>query len=500
MPSEGLGGLALILAAGAVIMLTGPAAIAWSSARHQEDFPPTMKVGDTLDAEDAEDADTPSPPAATAGPTVLPALPPATTKAPASPPGAPPSPGRRSRAEGDGRAAAPRAGESTTPVHRLPTATGRVARPSVAAATTPSTLPRTATAPTTTTPTTTTPTTTAVPPATATAAPPGTASVTGTGAQEPPPTTFPSEENTLYGSFETSDPLDVSGWHSGASGRSAIDGSFGTWRGKPVQVIAIWGDTSAREQTEISALREVDGFTGDVDVAVGGLAPGESWAKAAEGAYSDRWRQAARTIAAHRSGSAGTTYVRFAHELNGDWFTWKVNSGNVEAFKSAWRSFHDILAEEYPAAKLVFSPNNGTHSDVTVSDMYPGDDVVDVIGVDFYDGWPAIEDQSDWDEALYATDEGDQPRGVGAWLRFAEAHGKPLSFPEWGLRKGDHPAFIKGMHDFLTANAARPGQVGGKVVYDAYFDIAHERNTGFTLTGSANPQAARMYRSLVWGS
>ena len=302
------------------------------------------------------------------------------------------------------------------------------------------------------------------------------------------------------GTTQQAQPFDVSGWRSGASGKSAIDGSFGSWRGKPVQVIAIWGDTTAEEQTEISALGAVDGFDGDLDVAVGALAEGESWERAAQGAYADRWRQAAKTIAAHRSGKPGTTYVRFAHELNGSWFDWKVTSGNLAAFKTAWRLYHDILAQEYPAAKLVFSPNNGSHSDVPVSDIYPGDELVDVIGVDFYDGWPSVTSQEDWDKVLYATEKGDQPRGVGAWQRFAAAHGKPLSFPEWGLQKGDHPAFIKAMHEFLSANAARPGDVAGKVVYDVYFDIAHGGNKGFMLTGSANPQSAQLYRSLQWGS
>ena len=292
----------------------------------------------------------------------------------------------------------------------------------------------------------------------------------------------------------------TAGWHSGASGDSASSGLFSTWRGKPIQVAATWGDTSADDQTRVTSLDAYNGFDGDMDVAIGALAPGDTWAQAAQGAYSERWRAAVRSIAARRSGKAGTTYVRFAHELNGDWFTWKVLPGDLEAFHAAWRLYRGILAQEFPAAKLVFSPSNGSHNGVPVEQLWPGDDVVDVVGVDFYDGWPDVTSPSDWDANLN-TMQGSDPYGVGSWQAFAARHGKPLSFPEWGLRSGDHPAFIQGMHDFLAAHAAQPGSsdVAGKVVYDIYFDIANGGNGAFMITSGANPQAAALYRSLSWG-
>ena len=292
----------------------------------------------------------------------------------------------------------------------------------------------------------------------------------------------------------------TAGWHSGASGESASSGMFGTWRGKPIQVAATWGDTSADDQTRVTSLDAYNGFDGDMDVAIGALAPGDTWAQAAQGAYVERWRAAVRSIAARRSGKAGTTYVRFAHELNGDWFDWKVRPGDVDAFHTAWRLYRGILAQEFPAAKLVFSPSNGSHNGVPVEQLWPGDDVVDVVGVDFYDGWPDITSQADWDANLN-TMQGADPYGVGSWQSFAARHGKPLSFPEWGLRAGDHPAFVQGMHDFLAAHAAQPGStdVAGKVVYDVYFDIANGGDGAFMITSGANPRAAALYRSLSWG-
>jgi hypothetical protein len=67
----------------------------------------------------------------------------------------------------------------------------------------------------------------------------------------------------------------------------------------------------------------------------------------------------------------------------------------------------------------------------SVADAYPGDDMVDIVGVDFYDMYPAYPDRAAWDAGFRSTQNGG-PRGLGTWLEFAKAHGKRLSVPEWG--------------------------------------------------------------------
>ena len=84
---------------------------------------------------------------------------------------------------------------------------------------------------------------------------------------------------------------------------------------------------------------------------------------------------------------------------------------------------------------------------------YPGDDVVDIIGVDIYDRdeWPTR--QLDLD---YCRD-------------LAKRHRKPMSVPEWGIwlpSNGDNPAFIHNMADWLeTAPATGPASLA----YNCYF-------------------------------
>lgn len=80
-------------------------------------------------------------------------------------------------------------------------------------------------------------------------------------------------------------------------------------------------------------------------------------------------------------------YLRFAHEMNGNWYPW---SGDPVAYQQAWRRVQSIFTQV--GAKnvhWVFSINaENVPADNHYSRYYPGDDLVDVIGVDGYN-WGA---------------------------------------------------------------------------------------------------------------
>jgi hypothetical protein len=89
--------------------------------------------------------------------------------------------------------------------------------------------------------------------------------------------------------------------------------------------------------------------------------------------------------------------VRFAHEMNGGWYPWsEQRNGNSKGeFARAWRHIHDIFEKE-GADNVMWSwaPNvNRYLRNVSLSQLYPGDDYVDVIGfsgysvsdIDFFD-------------------------------------------------------------------------------------------------------------------
>ena len=92
-------------------------------------------------------------------------------------------------------------------------------------------------------------------------------------------------------------------------------------------------------------------------------------------------------------------YLRFAHEMNGDWYPWGVNAnGNTSAqYKAAWIHVHDIFRQEGATnVRWVWAPSaevfgNGT----TLNEVYPGDNYVDWVALDGYN-WGDTRSWSEW--------------------------------------------------------------------------------------------------------
>ncbi|HEY6794952.1 MAG TPA: glycosyl hydrolase [Kineosporiaceae bacterium] len=287
------------------------------------------------------------------------------------------------------------------------------------------------------------------------------------------------------------------GWASGVADTAAETDAFGTWRGSPVRAVAVWSDTDADAQTALSAVTAYAGYTGDLDVAVGALVRGETWEQAASGQFVQRWTTAMRTLRGMRAGK-GITYVRIAHECNGDWMAWGVNAANLAAYQAGYRLYASIVRKEFPEARLTWSPNGGNHTDVSIDQLYPGDDVVDVVGPDIYDGYPEVTSAGVWKESSSAWSTPHSPKGLAAWRVWAARRGKPIALPEWGLPYGDHPDFIKGVHDLMAAHPGQKGAVSnaGRFVYDVYFNAERK----FKIYNGPNGASGALYRSLTWGS
>jgi len=89
-----------------------------------------------------------------------------------------------------------------------------------------------------------------------------------------------------------------------------------------------------------------------------------------------------------------------------------------------------------------------------LSEIYPGSDVVNIIGIDAYDtGNIGNTAAARWNEALNGPD------GIQAVVNFAAAQGKPISIPEWGVSPvaqsegfGDDPMFVNGIASAVRDN------------------------------------------------
>src|SRR3954447_24391925 len=161
------------------------------------------------------------------------------------------------------------------------------------------------------------------------------------------------------------------------------------------------------------------------------------FAQCAAGAFDDAFRQVGANLQA--AGAQGTV-VRLGWEANigSDNHPWGVDGPDqVPAYKGCWRRAALALKAGGPGLNIEWTNAKKTQNRALhVLDMYPGDDVVDVIGVHYYDSGPEKNTQAVWDKYYTITFNGG-PWGLSTWLDFAKSRGKKLGIGEWGLWRRD---------------------------------------------------------------
>ncbi len=259
----------------------------------------------------------------------------------------------------------------------------------------------------------------------------------------------------------------------------AGDGTFGTWRGRPLDIVATWADDDANMVNiyQCQPGGEFGNWKGDMDIAIGAFDSGESWQAAATGAYDARWTQSLNALRTNCASHARTIYIRFAHEMNGNWMPWSVNESNYQAFDQAWIRFRNLQKQIFPAGKLVFSVNReSVGTDMDWRRFFPGAQYVDVMSVDYYNQYPYAATVTDFNNALNDTDGYGAPKGLEAHRQFAASVGLPFAVSEWSgnADNGDGPGYIQGMHDFFSKNA---GTGPGNLLYETQFNVRHRQPT-----------------------
>lgn len=79
--------------------------------------------------------------------------------------------------------------------------------------------------------------------------------------------------------------------------------------------------------------------------------------------------------------------IRWAHEMNGNWYPWseQVNGNSAGQFAQAWQHVHN-LAATVGATNItwVFAPTTDYSGSTALSELYPGDAYVDVVAMQGY--------------------------------------------------------------------------------------------------------------------
>lgn len=288
-------------------------------------------------------------------------------------------------------------------------------------------------------------------------------------------------------------------WLSGASGVGVATGDFGAWRGRPVEIAGTWADT-VQAATELAQLRpggEYGSWDRPLDVALASIGSGETWAEAAAGAYDDRWRESLTLLRELWGTRTATVYIRFAHEMNGDWYPWAVNADNSEDFIDSWRRFRDMQQEIFPEAQLVFGvTRESVGNGMDWRESFPGAQYVDVIGVDYYNQQPYVDTEQEWKASIDETDSYGAPKGLAQHLEFARSVGLPLAVPEWSgiAANGDSALFVKKMYEFFEENA---GDGAGNLLYEIQFNVDQD-DAQFQLYGAdaRMPNSSKAYQDL----
>ena len=216
-------------------------------------------------------------------------------------------------------------------------------------------------------------------------------------------------------------------------------------------------------------------------------------AEGAAGAYDGYFRTLAQEMV---DDGLGNAIIRLGWEANGDWYPWRA-SVSPETWKAYFRRIVGVMRSVQPTVAGVpaqrfaidLTYNRGTSgTTVKFETMYPGDDVVDIVGLDVYDTkWmdDTSPPESRWNEALT------QEMGLNDFAAFAAAHGKPMSIPEWALWErdhddnggvGDNPYFLDRVADWVNAN-------GPNVVYHGYFNHLSGWTGDHRLASYVNAQA-----------
>lgn len=88
--------------------------------------------------------------------------------------------------------------------------------------------------------------------------------------------------------------------------------------------------------------------------------------------------------------------LRFAHEMNGNWYPWceAVNGNQPGDYARAWQHVHQLVAAAGASnVNWVWAPNGGGSVEPAV--LYPGDSYVDTVGLDAYN-WGTTQTWSSW--------------------------------------------------------------------------------------------------------
>lgn len=210
-------------------------------------------------------------------------------------------------------------------------------------------------------------------------------------------------------------------------------------------------------------------------------------AEGAQGAYDAHFTAVAQTLVQRGFGDAA---IRIGWEFNHGWFRWRA-AADPQAWVQYWRRIVAAM-RAVPGANFRFDWCSGwSEGQIAPPKVYPGDDVVDIIGMDVYNSsWNPRTPQQRWQLKL------DAPYGLKWHKAYAAEHGKPMSYPEWGT--GTRPDGRGGGDDAYYVRQMAAWIAAAPVAYHNYWDFpAPDYNA--RLSDGSQPAAAAAFLQAFGG-
>ena len=209
----------------------------------------------------------------------------------------------------------------------------------------------------------------------------------------------------------------------------------------------------------------------------------------AKGYYDTYYKQLASNIA-NRTGAPQRVIIRLGWELNGKWYPWSA-VGAASEYKAAYRHIVQAMRSKCNVLRFEWNINWGTNPDkFDWTTAYPGDDVVDVMGVDVYDQY-----NSGWNDILNTYE------GLTFFRNFARKHAKSEAYSEWGVSvkpapvgHGDDTTYVQNMYNWIKAG-------GSNVLYANYWNSPSGGPDGVIYSDTSSirvtvPKSAALYKKL----
>jgi Ca2+-binding RTX toxin-like protein len=174
---------------------------------------------------------------------------------------------------------------------------------------------------------------------------------------------------------------------------------------------------------------------------------------AAAGAYNNYYLTAAQQLASAYP-NQDKIIVRVGEEFNGSWMPWAAK-GHEADYVKAYQNFVTTFRSVSDKFEFEWNVNVGDLG-VDPTKCYPGDDYVDIIGMDFYyDQYLPTDPTQAWNYMV------NRKYGL-QWLEdFASAHDKPSAYSEWGVEQNNAGSYIKSAAEWFENH---------NVLYQMYWD------------------------------